>query len=432
MVRNRLDSAASNTLASCTETIIDCEHKTAPTQDEGYPSIRTPNIGRGRLILNGVNRVSEEIYREWTRRAIPRAEDLIFAREAPIGNVAIIPREVKVCLGQRTVLIRPDKKKVDPHHLLYLLLGDDIQARIQAMATGATVGHLNVRDIRELQLPELPPLTVQRKIGAVLSVYDDLIESNTRRIKILEELAQAIYREWFVHFRFPGRRKVKLVNCSIGHIPEGWGVATLADVLSELESGARPKGGIDPDERGVPSIGAENVIRLGRYGFSKEKWVSRRFYDSMRRGRIRSGDVLLYKDGAQIGRKSMFRDGFPHNECCVNEHVFILRTNQKVSQAYLYFWLDEPEMTQKIRNLNVNAAQPGINQSGVNSLPILVPPKRLINAFDESVEAILALLFNLSKKNPVLQRTRDLLLPRLISGELDVSELDINVGDVAA
>src|SRR5437870_2014835 len=147
-----------NKLKDVCELIVDCEHKTAPPQQTGYPSIRTPNIGRGRLLLEGVNRVSEETYKEWTKREVPQADDLILAREAPVGNVAIIPPNLKVCLGQRTVLLRANKHLVAPHYLVYLLLGDEIQGRIQAIANGATVGHLNVRDIRELELPELPCL----------------------------------------------------------------------------------------------------------------------------------------------------------------------------------------------------------------------------------------------------------------------------------
>lgn len=127
------------TLNDVCELIVDCEHKTAPTQATGYPSIRTPNIGRGRLILDNVNRVSEETYKAWTKRAIPQADDLILAREAPIGNVAIIPNNLKVCLGQRTVLIRPDKNKVESNYLVYLLLGDEIQGKILSVSNGATV-----------------------------------------------------------------------------------------------------------------------------------------------------------------------------------------------------------------------------------------------------------------------------------------------------
>src|SRR5688572_5301289 len=115
------------------ELIVDCEHKTAPTQQSGYPSIRTPNIGRGYFLLDEVNRVSEETYRLWTRRAVPQHGDLIMAREAPVGNVAMIPAGLTPCLGQRTLLIRPDKSKVEPRYLAYLLIGDEVQATIHSM-----------------------------------------------------------------------------------------------------------------------------------------------------------------------------------------------------------------------------------------------------------------------------------------------------------
>ena len=190
------------------ELIVDCEHKTAPTQEIGYPSIRTPNVGRGYFILDGVNNVSEEIYRLWTRRAAPVAGDLIMAREAPVGNVAIIPPGLQPCLGQRTLLIRPDRKKVDPAYLTYLLLGEEVQGTIHGLTNGVTVPHLNMEDVRTLPIPPLPLLPVQRRIAGTLSAYDELIENNQRRIQILETMARALYREWFVEFRFPGHEKL--------------------------------------------------------------------------------------------------------------------------------------------------------------------------------------------------------------------------------
>ena len=126
---------------------------------------------------------------------------------------------------------------------------------------------------------------------------------------------------------------------------------------------------------------------------------------------------------------AMFVDGFPHTKCCINEHVFILRTNDCCSQNYLYFWLDQPEMTQKIRNLNANAAQPGINQAGVRSLPIILPDQTTFNKFESIIEPLLIQLFILAKKNIILRHSRDLLLPKLISGEVDVSGIDITTGE---
>ncbi|MBD1864553.1 MULTISPECIES: restriction endonuclease subunit S [Trichocoleus] len=215
------------TLNDVCELIVDCEHKTAPTQSTGYPSIRTPNIGRGQLILDNVNRVSEETYQAWTKRAIPQADDLILAREAPMGNVAIIPKNLKICLGQRTVLIRPNKRKVNPGYLCYLLLGDEVQGKILGISNGATVHHLNMKDIRNLELPELSSLSTQSKIADILSNYDRLIENNIRRIQILEEMARSLYNEWFVKFRFPGHEQTRLVISELGLIPERWKVEKL-------------------------------------------------------------------------------------------------------------------------------------------------------------------------------------------------------------
>ena len=181
------------------ESIVDCEHKTAPTQETGYPLIRTPNIGIGHLVLDGVNRVSEATYQEWSRRTIPQSGDLILAREAPVGNVAIIPKDLKVCLGQRTVLIIPDKNKVCSMFLVYLMLGDEIQAKLLGRSTGAIVHHLNMTDIRNLELPRLPALPTQRKIVDFLNrkteQIDELIAAEHQKIELLKEYRQSLISE---------------------------------------------------------------------------------------------------------------------------------------------------------------------------------------------------------------------------------------------
>ena len=333
-------------------------------------------------------------------------------RSGALGEVLYI---TKAFWPLNTVLWVKDFKGNLPKYVYYHLK----TLNLARYNSGAGVPTLNRNHLDNLDVV-IPDLPIQQNITAILSAYDDLIENNTRRIKILEEMAQAIYKEWFVNFKFPGHKKAKMVNSKLGRIPEGWEVLSIGDVLAELESGSRPKGGINENDCDVSSIGAENIIGLGQYDYGKEKYVSQEFYDKMRRGHVNSGDVLLYKDGAQIGRKSMFRDGFPHEICCINEHVFILRTNGRCNQNYLYFWLEQPEMTQNIKNLNANAAQPGINQIGVKGLPILVPNKPLIDTFSDSVEPLLGELFNLAKKNNLLRRIRDLLLPKLISGELEV------------
>jgi len=274
----------------------------------------------------------------------------------------------------------------------------------------------------------IPSLHVQRKIAGILSAYDDLIENNLRRIKILEEMARSLYREWFVSFRFPGHEKVQMIDSPLGKIPKGWEVTSLGQQLSVLETGKRPKGGIQDIDEGIPSIGAENINGIANHDFNKEKLISRDFFEQMRKGIVRDRDVAIYKDGAYIGRSSYFRDGYPHTECCVNEHVFLLRTaGKQITQNMLFLWLQEPDTIYTIRSTNANAAQPGINQQGISGIKLILPDEKIAEQFDRIVEPMLGGIIALAKKSHNLHRTRDLLLPKLISGELDVSELDIAV-----
>jgi type I restriction enzyme S subunit len=311
----------------------------------------------------------------------------------------------------------------------YLL--DHVKRRFENISRGTTQSNLSLDKLLSVSVM-YPEFDMQRKIATILSAYDDLIENNNRRITILEEMAQRIYREWFVAFRYPGHESVPLVESELGYIPRGWSVEHLGDVLSLLEAGSRPRGGVDPSERGVPSVGAENVLGLGRYNFGKEKFVSQTFFEQMRRGRVADGDVVLYKDGAYIGRVSMFRDGFPHTSCAVNEHVFILRTNDSYSQILLYLWLAHRGNQDRVRALNANAAQPGLNQEKLRALTLVVPPAALVRRLTESIEPIIALVFRLALATSRTRECRDLLLPRLIAGEIDVADLHITVPEPAA
>ena len=296
---------------------------------------------------------------------------------------------------------------------------------------GVGVPTLNRNHLDFLEVT-VPPLPTQRKIAAILSAYDDLIENNLRRIKILEEIAQDLYREWFVKFRFPGHQHARFTDSPVGRIPEGWEVSVLGEHLIALESGKRPKGGAKDLAFGVPSVGAENIFGIGRHNYQTEKYVSCEFFNGMRKGIVKDGDVALYKEGAYIGRSAYFRDGFPHDQFCVNEHVFLLRaTGKRLTQNILYLWLQEPATLSAIRATNANAAQPGINQACVNGLSLIVPPLDIARQFDQLAEPSLALILSLAKRNEALRRTRDLLLPRLISGEVDVSALHIAVPEEA-
>jgi type I restriction enzyme S subunit len=341
-----------------------------------------------------------------------------------IGRVGAYCGAVLYCpdkfwASDNTLVAYPSNGDIDTKFLYYMLW----DAKLSRYAGGAAQPLVTQTVLKQVEV-RVPPLPVQQRIAGILSAYDELIENSQRRIKILESMARALYREWFVNFRFPGHENHPRVASPLGDIPQGWEATILGAHLAALESGKRPKGGIREEADGVPSIGAENINGIGRHEFASEKLVPREFFEQMRKGVVHDRDVAIYKDGAYIGKSSYFRDGFPHTECCVNEHVFLLRgEGVRLKQNFLYIWLQEPDTVQAIRSKNANAAQPGINQQTLGGLELVLPDEKTAAHFDHLVEPLLAEIISLAKRIQNLRRTRDLLLPRLLSGQINVEAL---------
>ena len=310
--------------------------------------------------------------------------------------------------SDNTIVVKP-KNDYNLEYLYYLL----IKFPLRNYAGGAAQPLLTHTILRAINLKLFIDHKYQEKIADILSTYDDLININRRRIQLLEESVRLLFREWFVYFRFPRHEKVKIVD----GLPDGWGKINFMDIISTIESGGRPKGGAI--DEGVPSIGAENVNGIGNYNYSNEKYVSEEYYQKMKKGKVISKDVLLYKDGANIGRTTIVGYGFPRKKCCVNEHVFILRTKNNI-QNWLYFFLSQDFIQQAVANLNSNSAQPGISQEKLYSLKIIVPEQKIVRLFDDVAENIVKQIFILSVQNQKLAQARDLLLPRLMSGAIEV------------
>ncbi len=369
---------------------------------------------------------------------IAKPGDILLSVRAPIGRVNVADRECAA--GRGLAIIRP-RVPSDARYIEFLLRSLESTWDV-VEGSGSVFGNATRKDLESLSLRWPTSESERRRIARILGTLDDKIDLNRRMNETLEEMARAIFTSWFVHYD-PVRAKIdgrwrrgeslpglpadlydlfpaRMVESDLGEIPDGWEVRALGECLSAIVSGQRPRGGAV--ESGVPSIGAENIIGLGRYNFTSEKYVPVDFFAKLKaRGAdVRNGDVLLYKDGAHIGRKTYFDRGFPHSECAVNEHVFILRIQEPAAQRYLFFWLDQPWMTQEIVTLNSNSAQPGINQTSVRGLPLLVPPTSLLAAFDRMAGAMTDRIFANCHESRTLGALRDTLLPRLVSGEMRV------------
>ena len=375
------------------------------------PWLKTKEVNYSR-ITKTENFISQKGLDNSSAKLIPENSVIIamYGQGDTAGRVAI--NKIPLTTNQACCNFIIDKEKADYNFIYYQLC--TLYDKMVSLKSGGAQPNLNAGKLKELEI-SLPPLETQQKIAGILSAYDDLIENNRKQIKLLEEAAQKLYKEWFVKLNFPGHENVKIVD----GVPEGWKIITAEDLIGKLESGSRPKGGIDSTiKKGIASVGAENVIGLGQYNYSSEKFVNKEFYENAKRGKIEDKDILIYKDGAYIGRTSLFQDNFPHKEAMINEHVFLLHAREESNQYFIFFTLYQRTYFEKMQKLNKNAAQPGINQDAIKSLKFFMPAEQLIRVFDNFVTPIVKRIFVLAKQNSQLQSARDKLLPRLMNGEI--------------
>lgn len=343
------------------------------------------------------------------------------------------------------LVLRPSPR-IERRFLKYVCLSPPFLGAMQGRVTGTSSSHQRVRPEDALSIQVLlPPLPQQRVIAAVLGCLDDKIELNRRMNETLEAIARAIFKSWFVDFdpvraKLEGRPPfgmdaataalfpVAFEESPLGSIPKGWEVGTLKDVLAELETGGRPKGGVSSYSAGIPSIGAESIVRLGAFDYSKTKFVPQEFFDVMSKGHVKSRDVLLYKDGGRPGEfephVTLFGDGFPFETCAINEHVYRMRASAGYGQPLLFFWLSSDLVMEEMRVKGTGVAIPGLNSTQVRSLTTLVPPVEVAMAFDTLVEPIIARVLAGCNESRALAELRDTLLPKLLSGELRVKDAE--------
>ena len=347
--------------------------------------------------------------------------DIVFVRsngnKELVGRCMMIDRDIPVTFSGFCIKLHLiDKNKFEPAYFNYLFRTREFKKVMTGTAVGANIQNLSQSRLGNCEI-NVPNIETQRELAIIISRYDSLIENYQKQIKLLEESAQRLYKEWFIDLRFPGHENTKIVD----GVPEGWEKICIDSLVGKLESGSRPKGGIDTSIKdGVASVGAENVIGLGQYNFSSEKLVSYDFYNNAKKGRIENKDILIYKDGAYIGRTSLFQDNFPHKEAMINEHVFLLHTKKEVNQYFLFFTLYQKVYFEKMQKLNKNAAQPGLNQNAIKSLKLLMPNEKLIVRFDEIISPMMKVLFDLANQIRHLTEARDHLLPKLMSREIEI------------
>lgn len=388
--------------------IYDGPHATPPLSDTGGIFLGIPNFVNGRLDLNNVRYISEKDLPKWTKRVTPKENDIVFSYEATLNLYAIIPEEFYGCLGRRMGLLRVDNSKVFYKFLYYYFFSERWQRVIKENTVlGSTVDRLPL-----IKFPDfpvfLPSLQTQYKIASILSAYDDLIENNQKQIKLLEEAAQRLYKEWFVDLRFPGHEGVKVVD----GVPEGWSRTRLDEVIE-----FNPKVSLTKEriKEFVPMSALSNTAMIldtneitytqsnSGSKFKNDDTIMARITPCLENGKIAFVQELKSEEGA------------------VGSTEYIVLRSRLLCPSMVYL-LSRMQDFRKyaINNMSGSDGRQRVKVERLMEYEYLKPTNDLVCEFSSKVTPMFKNIKHLSKLNAILREARDRLLPKLMSGEIEV------------
>ena len=412
------------TLADVCIRIGDGSHYSPQSVEEGLPMASVKDMTPFGINLYSCRKISSDDFEKLVRQGCqPKVGDVLIAKDGAtaLDTVCEVKKPLKAVLLSSIAILRPDRDKVTTQYLRYYLDAESTREYMKAaFTTGAAIPRVVLKDFKRAQV-RYPEISLQRKITSILSAYDNLNENNLRRIKILEEITQNLYREWFVKFRFSGYQKVKMVNSPLGKIPEGWEIQQIGEVIETLGGGTPSTKEPSYWEGGnIDWYSPSDLTASGSMFITgSSKKITQLGLDKSS-AKLFPAYSLMMTSRATIGVISINTE-----EACTNQGFITCVPNDRLSVCYLYFWVNESR--EKIVSVASGATFKEISRGEFREFPIAVPPATIENTFTETVEPMCRLIENLIKKNQNLRQTRDLLLPKLISGELDVSELDIRI-----
>ena len=391
--------------------------------DEGIPVIRGNNLTKGvqKFIDDGFVYLTETKAAEF-RNCIAIKDDIVFTAAGSIGQVGIIPENTKFekyVISNKQLRVLIDKKKADPMFVYYWLSCPRMTGYLEGMNNGGAVPLLNLGIIRRIPVP-LPPLDTQSSISAVVSNFNDLIDTNRRRIQLLEEAARLLFREWFVYFRFPSFAKasedkpghekacpVESINSTgvkiVNGMPEGWRKRRLVEV-ADITMGQSPKSEYYNDNgEGLP-------FHQGVTGFGN-RYPTNQTYCTQKNRMAQSGDIL-FSVRAPVGRINISTE-----KIIIGRGISAIRSKEN-HQSYLFYELKNHFFKEDM--IGGGAIFAAITKKDLETVVTIVPDEKAIDKFENITNPIDRQIFILSNQNQKLAQARDLLLPRLMSGAIEV------------
>ncbi len=449
------------TLKDAGVTLIDCDHKTPKAQETGMPYIGIPQLKEGHIIPADARLITEEDFHHWRRKAKPVTNDVILSRRCNPGVTAYVPAGLEIALGQNLVLLRTDGKILYPPFLRWVVQGPNWWGQVSKyLNVGAVFESLRCAHIPSFEV-KLPPLPTQKKIAHILSTLDDKIELNRKMNQTLEEMAQALFKSWFVDFdpvyakvNAAGREGAlgykadaksdealerataelgiskeilelfpsEFVESEMGMIPKGWEVKPISEVSSVAIGKTPPRK--EPQwfttkNNDIKWISIKDMGNNGMYIIETNEYLTKEAIEKFNVKVIPANTVLLsFK--LTLGRVSITTEEMTSNEAIAH---FVLEDGSLLSTEYIYCYLKNFDYSMLGSTSSIATA---INSKIVKTIPTIVATETIIKMFNRTVNPMFKQILSLTKEIQTLENTRDTLLPKFLSGELDVSNIEVD------
>lgn len=404
--------------------VTDGTHDSPKKTETGKYLITSKHIKGTEIDYENAYLISEEDYDKINLRSKVDQWDIIISMIGIYCGFCYIERNEKINYAVKNVGLLKTGSREKAEWLYYYLNSPEGKAYLESVRAGSTQPYISLGELRKLPIP-IPKEDVRNKICKILRDLDYKIELNKKINTNLEQQAKTLFQSWFVDFE---PFDEEFVESPIGtYIPSSLNMVQIGSLPHVLETGKRPKGGAVTS--GIPSIGAENVKKLGEVNFKSAKYIPVEFAAKMEKGKVHGYELMLYKDGGKPGtfipHFSMFGEGFPYEEFYINEHVFKLDFGDRGFNEFAYFYMQTDYPYNWLANNGGKAAVPGINQQDVNSIWIYSPENKYVQKYCEWVQPIFTAILKNCYQNMKLVELREMLLPKLMSGEIDVSKLSV-------
>ena len=403
--------------------VTDGTHDSPKQTEFGKYLITSKHIKDNRIDFESAYKISEDDYNKIITRSKVDQWDIIISMIGAYCGFCCIESSKQTDYAIKNVGLLKVGNELKCKWLYYYLTSPHGKQQLSKLRSGSSQPYISLGALRNLDIP-VPNENTMNDIVSILSSLDDKIELNRRINGNLEQQAQALFKAWFVDFEpFKGG---EFVESKLGRIPKELTISKIGDIPHKIESGKRPKGGATSE--GIPSIGAENIKGLGFYDYSKTKYIPKDFASITNRGKISGYELLIYKDGGKPGyfipNYTIFGEGFPFEYMFINEHVFLLDLMSREYNIFAYFYMQTPYIMNQLNSIGGKAAIPGINTKDVESLPIFTDDNKKVKEFGKIVLPMITTILKNSRENAHLTKLRNTLLPRLMSGELKINDLN--------